>query len=497
MDEPERWTPREGRFAPSASLRLLAARGLLVNGAFLTGVNLLSLSRGLIMAGFLTTAEYGVWGALVAIVATATLLRYVGIGDRFVQQDEQDQEAEFQRAFTMELFVSTAVAAIGAVVLLVVAAAYDIPAVVEPGLVLLAAIPLGALQMPLVIFYRRMDFARQRLLQSAEPLVAFVVTIGLAIEGMGYWALVLGGIAGAVTGALVAVAWSPYKLRLRRPRTRLRAYVTFSWPIALGGFSSIVLAQGLLGFGEATLGLAGVGIIALTTQISQFADRADRAITDTLYPALCAVKDRTDLLHESFLKSNRLALIWAVPFGVGVALFADDLLVRGFGQDWAPGVDLLRTTALVLAVNQLGFNWMAFYRAIGNTRPLVTEALVGIAVYCAVVFPLLRAEGFVGLMIGIVVAQAVSQGVRWYFLRKLFPGLRAVRHVLRATLPVVPGALGVLGLRALEGGGRGAGEIALELAVFLACTAIATVRLERALLDEMLGYVRRRAPAAA
>ena len=49
-------------------------------------------------------------------------------------------------------------------------------------------------------------------------------------------------------------------------------------------------------------------------------------VTQTLYPAICAVKDRPDLLFESFWKSNRLALLWAAPIGAAAALFAGDFV---------------------------------------------------------------------------------------------------------------------------------------------------------------------------
>src|SRR3712207_7244809 len=49
---------------------------------------------------------------------------------------------------------------------------------------------------------------------------------------------------------------------------------------------------------------------SLATTISQFSNRVDDVVTDTLYPAICAVKDRRELLFESFWKSNRLALLW-------------------------------------------------------------------------------------------------------------------------------------------------------------------------------------------
>ena len=41
---------------------------------------------------------------------------------------------------------------------------------------------------------------------------------------------------------------------------------------------------------------------------------------------MCAVADRTELLFETFVKSNRLALMWAMPSGLGLALFAPDLV---------------------------------------------------------------------------------------------------------------------------------------------------------------------------
>jgi len=102
--------------------------------------------------------------------------------------------------------------------------------------------------------------------------------------------------------------------------------VSFSGPLVVAGLSAIVLMQASILVGELATGLAGVGAIALAASISQLTDRLDAIITQTLYPAVCAVADRTELLFETFVKSNRLALMWAMPFGLGLALFAPDLV---------------------------------------------------------------------------------------------------------------------------------------------------------------------------
>ena len=481
-------TLRERRFGTGGSLRVRTARGTIINGAFLTLIMALGMLRGFVVAAFLTTAEYGVWGLLIAMIATLVVLKQVGIGEKYGQQDSDDDVRAFHRAFTFELLVSLVFAAFGIALMVAAAAIYGVPEIVAPGLVLLLMLPAAALQMPLVVFYRRMDFAKQRKLQAVDPIVAFIVTVGLAVAGLGYWSIVAGTVAGTFVGGAVAVAASPYRLRFAFDRKEARSYFHFSWPILVAGLSAVVTAQGLVAAGEATLGLAGVGIIALVASISQFADRADRAITDTMYPAICAVKDRADLLYESFVTSNRLALMWAVPFGAGLALFADDLLVGLLGEEWGPGVGLLQATAVALGLHQVGFNWQAFYRARDETKPIAVAGVVGVVVFLAVVMPLLILEGLGGLAVGVLVAEAVYLVMRMMFLRRLFPALRAFRHLLRAIAPSLPAVAVVLAVRTLSGD-RSTAQIAVELAAYLAITAAFTWRFERGLLREIRSYL--------
>jgi O-antigen/teichoic acid export membrane protein len=294
---------------------------------------------------------------------------------------------------------------------------------------------------------------------------------------------VIGTVAGAAVGAAVALRASPYPLRLRFDGRRARSYVSFSWPIAVAGAATIVTAQGLTAVAKTTLGLGAVGVIALSAQISQFADRADRAVSDTLYPAICSVADRADLLREAFVKSNRLTLMWSLPFGFGVALFADDL-IRVFGREWSSGVDLIRATAVALAVHQIGFNWTAFYRAKGTTRPIAVAAAVAVAVMAIIVLPLLAWRGLDGLALGVLAAEVVHFAVRARYVERLFPGLGLVRHGIRAIGPVLPAVGIVLLLRAAEHGDRTQAEIAAELLAFGLAAIAAALWAERPLLRE-------------
>ena len=89
-------------------MRRLAARGVLINGAFDVGLTSLGLIKGFVVAAFLTTTEYGAFGVLAAALGTLLWLKQVGIGDKYIQQRDEDQERAFQLAFTFELAGSAA-----------------------------------------------------------------------------------------------------------------------------------------------------------------------------------------------------------------------------------------------------------------------------------------------------------------------------------------------------------------------------------------------------
>jgi O-antigen/teichoic acid export membrane protein len=477
--------------AAQVGLRRRVAHGTIVNAGFNIGINLLNLVRGFIVAAFLTRSDYGTWGLLFISLGTLAWLKQVGVGDKYIQQDETDQELAFQKAFTLELMVTGVFTLFLISMVPVLAALTHRPELIPPGIAIAMCFPAVFLQSPLWVYYRRMDFMRQRLLQAVDPVVGAVVTTGLAIAGAGYWSLVIGLVVGTWVGAIVAVLASPYRLRLRYERGTFREYRDFSVPLFVAAVASLVLPQGAVLIGQHAVGFAGVGAITLAATVSQFADRVDQIVTNTIYPAICAVRDRTDLLFESFVKSNRLALMWGMPFGVGLTLFAPDIVRFGIGEHWRPALGLIQVFGLMAAADQIGFNWDAYFRARAQTWPIAILSLVVMTVFITVTVPLLLTHGLNGFALGMAILTAVSVSVRAVFLTRLFPAFRMAVHAARAIAPTAPAIAFVVGARALETGGRSLAVVVIEGFGYVAVTAAATWILERALLREVAGYLRR------
>lgn len=479
------------------ALRSYAARGVLINSAFDIGLSSLGLIRGFVLAALLTRVDYGVWGVLAVSLGVLAQLKFVGVSDKYIQQDEPDQEAAFQRAFTVEL-ITTGIAIVPMLVALpVIAIVYGYWRLIPPGLVLITVMLAGALQSPIWIYYRRMHFVRQRSLQAIDPIIAFVVAVTLAVAGAGYWSLALGVVAGAWCAAIAAIATSPYRLRWRYEPGSVKLYLAFSAPLFLAALSTVVVANGAAIATNAHLGLAGVGAVAVAANISAFTTRIDGLVSGTLYPAICAVQNRLELLRESFVKVNRVALMWAMPFGVGLALFSADLIRFVIGEKWRPALVLLEVTGVVAALAHIGFNWDDYFRARSRTVPVAVAAVASTVAFLAVGLPLLFAYGLDGLAVGFAAQAAVHLLFRAWYLSQMFDGFSFARHAWRAILPTVPAVVVVLLMRQVESGPRTAGMAVADLSVYLVVTVLATWLFEGSLIREALSYVLRRGVDAA
>jgi O-antigen/teichoic acid export membrane protein len=471
---------------PRSELRRRTARGAVINGGFLAVAEGLVLVQGLIVTVLLGPQAIGLYGIVTTTAITIVALKRVGIDEAYVQQDEQGQELEFQRAFTLELVFSAAVALAIAASAPAIASIYGDDRLVALTLAV-AYLPVAfALQAPTWIFFRRMDFVRQRLLQAVIPVVTFAVTVPLAAwTDLGVWSLVIGPFVGNLAGIVAANRVSPYRLRLRFDAGARRRYLRFSWPILANAIALLIVQQGQVLAFALHDGLAAAGYITVAATLTRYADRADMIVANTIYPAICAVQGRLATLEELFLKSNRLTMMWAIPFCTGFILFAPDLVQIVLGDAWRPATVLLQGLAAAAAIQQIGWNWFSFYRAAGNSRPQAVESAAMVAAFGGLAVPGLLAWGSAGFVWGRIAGAVATLAVRRHYVRRLLPDVELITLGLRGLAPVALGAAAAYALRlALWGGDRPAWQAAAEIALFVGVTAAVTWRLERPLIKE-------------
>lgn len=482
---------------PAPQLRRRVARGAIVNGVYLSVAEGLVLVQGLVVSILLGPRAIGLYGIVAATAVTIAQLRRVGIDEAFVAQDEPDQAVEFQRAFSLDLAFSSLFAVVIVLAAPVVAVVYGDWRLL-PLTAAVAYLPIAfALQAPTWVLARRMDFVRQRRLLAVVPVVTFVVTVPLAAAGAGVWSLVIGPFVGNAAGAVAAIRASPYRLALRFDRDARRRYIRFSWPVFTVSLLVLVQQQGQVLAFDTWGGLAAAGYITMAATLTRYADRADLIIGATIYPAICAVRDRIGTLEELFVKSSRLTLAWSLPLCAGFVLFSPDFVAFVLGHEWDGATVLLQGLGAAAGLQQIGFIWFTFYRARGETTPYLIEFSILTGSFLALAIPGLFIFGAGGFVWGRLLAVGIGLGVRRHYVRRLLPNVSLAALGARALAPVLAGGAAAAALRlALWGGSRGATQAVAEVVLFLAVTAAATWALERKLLAEALDYLRRRRDVA-
>jgi PST family polysaccharide transporter/lipopolysaccharide exporter len=475
-----------------SELRSRVALGVGVNTLFFLVVEALVLTQGLLVARILGPREIGLYGIVSITVMTLIALKRVGINEAYVQQDEPDQAQEFRRAFTLELGLAVTFSLLIAAAAPILVAVYGEPRLLALTLAL-TYLPIAfALQAPVWIFFRRMDFVRQRGVQAVIPLTAFCVTVPLVLSGVGVWSLVIGAAAGNLVAVALAQRLSPFRIGLSFDRATARRYLSFSWPILVVTAGALVTGQGQLLAFDLHGGLAATGYVALAVALTRYADRADQVISPSVYPAVCAVRDSLPTLEELFTAASRLAAVWAVGFGAAFVLFAPDLVELFLGPRWRPATLLLQGLAAVTALYQLGYTWIAFARGMGRPRLPALEAVVAVGAFLGLAVPGLFLVGTGAYVAGLLAGSLAVLALRARFVRRLLPGVRLGRLAARSLSPLVPAAGGVVALRlALWGGEREPAQAAVEAALFVAVYVVATWAREPGLAAEARRFVRR------
>src|SRR3954452_4898079 len=114
-------------------------------------------------------------------------------------------------------------------------------------------------------------------------------------------------------------------------------------------------------------------------------------------------------------------MMWAIPVCTGFILFARDLVHFILGDKWIPAIVLLQGLAAAAVIQQIGWNWFSFYRAVGNPRPQAVESVVGGVAFCGFAIPGVIVWGSAGFVWGRIAGAVATLVVRRHYVRRLLP----------------------------------------------------------------------------
>ncbi|HEV7258699.1 MAG TPA: lipopolysaccharide biosynthesis protein [Bosea sp. (in: a-proteobacteria)] len=344
----------------------------------------------MIMARLLTPEDYGLVTMVAAFTGVLNMFGCFGLFQAAIQRDELS-ERESTSLFWLNLTFGAALALIVFAAAPMVSAFYREPRLIAiTQVTALSFVITAAGVQHNVLLQRRMAFGILATIEIAALLIATAVSIGMAMHGYEYWAIVSMTISlplATTIGLWLATGWLPGRPQIA---ARVPSMLQFGGGTMLNGFLfyiTISIDKLLLG---RVWGTEATGLYSRSFYLINFpTENLNTTFGEIAFAALSRTKDDPARFRRYFLKAYALVVALTLPLTVVCALFADDLIVVALGPKWIGAVEIFRIlapTILVFAINNplgwlltaLGLVRRGVYMGLCSVCLMIAGVLIGL-----------------------------------------------------------------------------------------------------------------------
>ena len=346
-----------------------------------------------IIAALLTPSDFGLVVISSFVLVLAQIVTGLGLSAAIVQR-RTEIEAAASAAFWLNLILSVSMFCglwFGAPL---IARLYHAP---QAELVIrvsgFSLILYALIGIPEALLQRALRFKELFRIRVASQITLSLVSVGLAIAGVGVWALVFGSLLGILVNAVGVWVVTHWKPTLNVKKETAGALLKFGVWVMVSGFQSwlfLYADNAILGFYQ---GSTQLGVYALGFNLSSFIPGLIISpLSAVAYPVFCEIQHDRERLGKYLLKMQVLALVVLAPLVLGACALASPAIQLLYGDKW-PG---LAYVIALLSLNGFGQLWSLTsdaYRAIN--RPDIWPKLAGLALI--ILIPSLFLAGPFGL----------------------------------------------------------------------------------------------------
>lgn len=300
----------------------------------------------IVLARLLSPHDFGLVAMVTVVTGVYGLFTSAGLSTATVQKaDITDQQ--ISALFWINVLIGVAFAILCVLTAPALVAFYREPRLTGIAIALAAGFLFTGLGVQhIALLQRQLRYPELTVIETSSQLISSALGIGMALYGLGYWALVAAAIsAPAIT---TACAWVTVKWRPGRPgwSGEIRRMILYGGTVTLNGLVVYIgynLEKFLLGrfWGADVLGLYGRAyqLISVPT------DYLNGAIGSVAFSALSRLQGETATFKSYFLRGYTLAVSLTIPVTIFCAVFAREIILLLFGEAWLAAAEIFRLLA--------------------------------------------------------------------------------------------------------------------------------------------------------
>jgi PST family polysaccharide transporter len=330
-----------------------------------------------ILASLLSPADFGVMAAALMVIALSQVFWDAGMGKAVIQRQDRVEEAA-NAAFWINIGLGVLTALI-----LYFAAGFIADKIFHDGRVtdvikvMTLHVVLGSISaVHVALLQKELHFKRLFWVRFVTTSLPGVISIPFALQGYGYWALVIGVIAGQLAQLLLL-----WRISKWRPQW------SFEFTVAreIGGFGTWVVMSGLLTWFYIWTDSLVVGVFLGSDEMGMYRTGSQFTImlfalffspaVPVLYSQLSRIDHSKEHLRNTADKIIGVMTIIAIPGAIVIYSLSESMASSIFGTQW-------QGIGFVIGVMALmhGISWVVgmngeIYRAIG--KPAIESLVTG------------------------------------------------------------------------------------------------------------------------
>jgi PST family polysaccharide transporter len=399
-----------------------------------------------VLARILAPDDFGLVAIAASVVTIIEGLSALDVNKALIRHRDDDR-ALYDTAWTLSALRGL----LAALIMVVISRFVDDPRIAAI-LVALALSPIlnGLANPRFVMFERDLVYSRLAILTLGARVIAFAVTVTIAVLTRSYWALVVGMLAGGIASFALGYLLRPY---LPRPTlARFTDIFSFSgWLTLTSVVTTLAMETDKIIVGR-LLGITEAGYYFMTQRIGVLPTRElVSPLQRILFPSFSELADDAGRLRSAALESVNVIGSLSLPAGFGFALVAGDFVPLVLGDRWAAIVPLLVVLVPYLGLRATLSMALPCVMALGRTRLLFGVSLVYAVIHLPLFIACTAAFGLAGAIWSIVGAGVFYTALNAWMLRRslgLTPGELVIQ--LRRPLTAALAMVGVvLALRAV------------------------------------------------
>ena len=326
-------------------------RSLIVSFAEKYSITFVQLISSLIIARLLSPTEIGLFSVAMLVIGFAHMLRDFGVSNYLVQERELNPE-KIRAAFTVTLIIAWTAAVLLHLLSPLLAYFFDQPSLI--GLINVLSINFWLIPFSSVAFgllRRQLNFNALYWINTLTALVSSVLAVILAYSGFSFMSLAWAAVAGSVVTVLLTNLFQPDSAIFWPSRQGVKAVLGFG---SKSSVASLAIEAGQsapeLVIGK-IINFEAVGFFSRAMGLATLFNKLIMSAVQSVAIPYFANHNRSDANMAAMLeKTLNYLLCIAWPFYVFIAVFADEIILLLYGDQWGDSVVIAQLLCLVFCI---------------------------------------------------------------------------------------------------------------------------------------------------